>query len=120
MQYLHAVLSMIIGIAVVSVIILVHELGHFIAAKAFKIRVFVFAIGFGKTLFMWKRGDTEYRFNAIPLGGYVQLAENESEEAMKEYTSRPIRQRALVTLAGPAASFLFACVTIWAAYILRR
>jgi len=94
MQYLHAVLSVIIGVAVVSVLIFVHELGHFIAAKAFKIRVFVFAIGFGKTLFTRKRGDTEYRFNAIPLGGYVQMArdvsdENERKEAVKEYMSKP-------------------------------
>jgi len=122
MQYLYSVLSLVIGAVVISVLIFVHELGHFIAAKALKIKVFIFAVGFGKTLFMRKRGDTEFRFNAIPFGGYIQMAqdvsdENERAEAVKEYMAKPIWQRAVVAFAGPAASFLFAVLTIYAIYI---
>ena len=121
MQHLYFLLAIIIGLIVLSVLVFVHELGHFIAAKSCKIRVLAFAIGFGRTLFKWKRGDTEYRVNAIPFGGYVQMAgENPAGErsgADDEYHTKPIWQRAIVALAGPVANMIFAIFTLWAAYI---
>ena len=56
---------------VLGILILIHELGHFIAAKYFGVRVEVFSIGFGKRLTGFRKGDTDYRISAIPLGGYV-------------------------------------------------
>lgn len=122
MQYLHFLLAIVIGIAVMSVLIFVHELGHFIAAKSCKIRVYVFAVGFGWTLLKRKRGGTEYRLNAVPFGGYVQMAETgadgkELDESVKAYDSNPVWKRAAVAFAGPVASFLFALFALWAMFV---
>ncbi|GBU21893.1 peptidase [Fibrobacteres bacterium R8-0-B4] len=121
MHQLYFLLAIIIGLLVLSVLVFVHELGHFVAAKSCKIRVLAFAIGFGHTLWSWKRGDTEYRVNAVPFGGYVQMAgENPAGErsgASDEYSSKPIWQRAVVALAGPVANMIFAFLTLWAAFV---
>ncbi|HVH61082.1 MAG TPA: site-2 protease family protein, partial [Candidatus Sulfotelmatobacter sp.] len=61
-------------VLVLGILILVHEWGHFIVARFFGVRVDVFSIGFGPRLFGWKRGATDYRVSAIPLGGYVRMA----------------------------------------------
>src|SRR5258705_11743099 len=61
-------------VLVLGVMILVHEWGHFIVARLFGVRVDVFSIGFGPRLFGWKRGPTDYRLRALPLGGYVGMA----------------------------------------------
>jgi regulator of sigma E protease len=97
-------------IIVLGIIIFVHEFGHFITAKAFGMRVFIFSFGFGKRLVGFKRGDTDYRISLIPLGGYVKL-EGEPEDHLsedtstlgdgKDFTARPRWQKFLVYLAGP-------------------
>src|SRR5262245_47415964 len=97
-------------ILVLGIIIFVHEFGHFITAKAFGMRVFIFSFGFGKRLIGFKRGDTDYRLSLIPLGGYVKL-EGEPEDHLsedtstmgdgKDFTARPRWQKFLVYLAGP-------------------
>jgi regulator of sigma E protease len=122
MQYLQFLLAIVIGIALISALFFVHELGHFIAAKSCKIPVYVFAVGFGWTLLKRKRGGTEYRLNALPFGGYVQMVETDADgkeldEAVKRYDSNPIRKRAAVAFAGPAASFLFAVFAFWAMFV---
>ena len=67
--------NILIGVVLtLGVIILVHEWGHFIVARLFGVRVDVFSIGFGPRLFGWKRGATDYRVSALPLGGYVRMA----------------------------------------------
>jgi regulator of sigma E protease len=71
----------IIGLVLVlGVMILVHEWGHFIMARLFGVRVDVFSIGFGPRLFGWKRGATDYRISALPLGGYVRMAGQDPTE----------------------------------------
>jgi regulator of sigma E protease len=97
-------------VLVLGVIIFVHEFGHFITAKLFGIRVFVFSFGFGKRLVGFKWGDTDCRVSLIPLGGYVKL-EGEPDDALSEdtsaigdghdFTDRPRWQRIIVYLAGP-------------------
>ena len=87
-----------------------HEFGHFITAKAFGMRVFIFSFGFGKRLLGFKWGDTDCRVSVIPLGGYVKL-EGEPDDHLSEdttargdgrdFTARPRWQRFLVYLAGP-------------------
>jgi regulator of sigma E protease len=124
------ILAIIIGLLVLSILVFVHELGHFLAAKACKIRVNAFALGFGKALFKWTRGETEYRVNAIPFGGYVAMADGDNPvgETMgggakngsadeNDFNSKPIWQRAAVALAGPVANFVFAIITLWVVFI---
>lgn len=117
--------SLVAFIAVFSALVFFHELGHFWVARRFGIRVDVFSIGFGPTL--WSRKDRhgiEWRLSAIPLGGYVKFfgdasaASNQTQglEQMSEadradcFHFRPLHQRAAVVAAGPIANFLLALV----------
>ena len=97
----------ILGAAVV-----LHEFGHFIVAKLFKIRVETFSVGFGPRLFGRKWGTTDYRVSAIPLGGYVKLGGDESNAPIEgdgasdiplneQFNLRPRWQKFLVAVAGP-------------------
>src|SRR5580698_7702233 len=96
----------IVGVAFgLGLMVLVHEWGHFLVARAFGVRVEVFSIGFGPRLWGVKRGATDYRISALPLGGYVRMAgDNTFEEragAPDEMLSKPRWQRILIALAGP-------------------
>jgi regulator of sigma E protease len=105
-------------IPVIGIVIFVHEFGHFITAKAFGMRVFIFSFGFGKRLLGFKWGDTDCRLSLVPLGGYVKL-EGEPDDVISEdvgaaadgrsFTSRPRWQRFVVYLAGP---FMNAVLTV--------
>lgn len=105
------------GIAVLGLMVLVHEWGHFIVAKLFGVRVKVFSIGFGPRLFGRKRGHTDYRLSLIPLGGYVSMAGDnplsEREGAPYEFLSKPRWQRALIALAGPTINILMAVLLLF-------
>ena len=95
-----------------GVIIVVHEAGHLLMAKAFGVRVMTFSVGFGKRLWGLQRGETEYRLSAVPLGGYVRLGGESPEEVdpsdPREFLNKPRWQRILVYLAGPAANVILA------------
>src|ERR1051325_176147 len=104
----------ILGSAVV-----LHEFGHFLVAKLFKIRVETLSVGFGPRLFGRRWGDTDYRVSAIPLGGYVKLGGDESNAPLEGagaqdippeemFNLRPHWQRVLVALAGPVMNILTA------------
>jgi regulator of sigma E protease len=99
---------------VLGVMIFVHEFGHFATAKYFGVRVDVFSLGFGPRLFGFRRGDTDYRVCALPLGGYVKMkGENPDEEICgepDEFLSRPKYQRFLVLLNGPLMNVALAFV----------
>jgi regulator of sigma E protease len=101
---------------VLGFMILIHEWGHYAAAKYFKVRVEVFSIGFGKRLLGFKRGDTDYRISAIPLGGYVKMSgENPMDERSDdpaEFLNHPRWQRFIVALAGPFMNVMLAFV-LW-------
>src|ERR1041385_6199757 len=92
--------------------VLVHEWGHFMVARAFGVRVETFSIGFGPRLWGVKRGPTDYRVSALPLGGYVRMAGDNPAEERKgdpdEFLSKPRWQRVLIALAGPTMNFLTA------------
>jgi len=68
-------------LVLIGVMILVHELGHFWAARAFDVRVEVFSFGFGPRLFGFKRGDTDYRFSLLLFGGYVKMLGDQPSDA---------------------------------------
>jgi len=102
----------LVVVVVLGFMILIHELGHFIAAKLFGIRVLVFSLGFGKRLFGFKRGDTDYRVSALPFGGFVKMAGDDPAEVREgdpgEFLARPRWQRFVVVMMGPAMNALLA------------
>ena len=104
--------SLVVFVIVLGAMVVIHEFGHFIVAKYFGIRVDVFSVGFGKRLWGFKRGDTDYRLSLIPLGGYVKMAgENLDEERTGEpyeFMSKPKWQRFCVAIAGPTMNILTA------------
>jgi len=114
---------------VLGVMILVHEWGHFIVARLFGVRVDVFSIGFGPRLFGIKRGATDYRISALPLGGYVRMAGQDLSEvdsskeaptgAPDELMSKPRWQRALISFAGPAVNLLLPIALLGGFFFLR-
>jgi regulator of sigma E protease len=94
-----------------GIIIFVHEAGHLLVAKGFGVRVLTFSLGFGKRLWGFRRGETEYRVSALPLGGYVRLGGENAEEATgdpRDFLSKPRWQRILVYVAGPAMNVVLA------------
>ncbi len=115
-------LQVVLGLIILGILVLVHELGHFCAAKAFHIRVLAFSIGFGKPLFKKTIGETEYRISAVPFGGYVHMSGEHPEEKPDvepgDFTAKPIWQRAVVAIAGPLANFVFAMICLYAVFIL--
>ncbi len=111
------VLGFLIAIAI---LVTVHEFGHFWIARLLKVKVLKFSIGFGKTLFSWRRKDDpcEYVIGAVPLGGFVKmLDEREGEVAESErpqaFNNKPLWVRSAVVFAGPAFNFIFAILAIW-------
>ena len=98
----------------VGFLILIHEFGHFIAAKMAGVRVDAFSIGFGTRLFGWRRGDTEYRVGLIPLGGYVKMygevAGEGDPEDPRSLASKSIAWRFLIFSGGVLMNLLFALV----------
>jgi len=108
---------------VLGFMILWHEFGHYAAAKLFGVRVNVFSIGFGKRLAGFRRGDTDYRISALPLGGYVKMAGENPLEARNgtpdEFMSHPRWQRFVIALAGPAMNILLAVVLLTGVFMVR-
>lgn len=116
-------LDIIKTLLIIDVLIFVHELGHFIAAKKSGIKVLRFAIGFGPKLVGFKRGDTEYCILLLPFGGYVKMAgENPTEEPPEDkeglYNLAPVSSRAAVAFSGPMMNIIFAVIAIAFAYMV--
>lgn len=105
-------LSLISFIVVLSILVVVHEFGHFIVAKRMGVRVEKFSIGFGPEIIGITKSGTRYSISAIPLGGYVKLAGETSAEEVKgekgEYISRSAGERARIILAGPLLNYILA------------
>jgi regulator of sigma E protease len=105
-----------------SLLILLHEGGHYVAAKATGMRVERFFLFFGPTLWSFKRGETEYGVKAIPLGGYVKITGMNPEEEIPEevapraYYRQPVWKRIVVIAAGPAVNILLAFLIFTAYY----
>jgi regulator of sigma E protease len=99
---------------VLGVLIFVHELGHFLAARRHGVRVLTFSLGFGPKILKVKRGDTEYCVSAVPLGGYVKMAGENPEDPRSgqpdEFLSKTKWQRFQILFAGPAMNILLAVV----------
>ena len=100
---------------VLGIMVLVHEFGHYAAAKLLGIRVEVFSIGFGTRLFGFTSGDTDYRVCALPLGGYVKMSGDQPGQVATDpgdFNAHPRWHRVIVALAGPVFNFILAFVLI--------
>jgi len=104
-----------------GVIIFVHEAGHLLVAKLFGVRAHVFSLGFGRRLWGFERGGTDYRVSLVPLGGYVQLGGEDPAEVTddpREFLNRPRWQRVLVYLAGPVMNVVLAILLVAIVYMV--
>jgi regulator of sigma E protease len=135
------VISILSTLIVLGIMVLVHEFGHFAVAKLFRVKVEVFSIGFGKRLFGFRRGDTDYRLSLLPLGGYVKMqgelggdgtvplettvlsgtaASGDAPRDSGDLNSKPRWQRVLIALAGPVANFILALVLMTGLYMMHN
>lgn len=114
-------LSFLIPIVILSILIVVHEFGHFIVARRVGVKVEKFSLGFGPKLFTIKRGNTLYQICAIPLGGYIKMAGDEWEKykgAKDEYLAQKPLDRAKIIVSGSGLNYLlgfifFSLALIW-------
>src|SRR5579859_5578715 len=117
-------ITLVAFIFVLGVLVFVHEFGHYAVAKLFKVRVEVFSLGFGKRLFGFRRGDTDYRISILPLGGYVKMTGENPLEARSgdpgEFMSHPRWQRFLIAIAGPAMNILLAICLLTGLYMFHH
>jgi len=111
--------TLVVAVLGLALLIFVHELGHFLAAKACRMRVERFTIGFPPTIVRWQWGETEYGVGIIPLGGYCSITGMSPDEKLPEdvapraYSSKPVWQRNLTIAAGPAMNLLAAFVIMF-------
>jgi regulator of sigma E protease len=111
-------------IVVLGVLIFVHELGHFIAAKACGVKVERFSLGFGRAIASRTVGETEYRVAWLPLGGYVKMLgeipgeEMPQEDADRSFNAKPVWQRIVIAVAGPGMNFALPVLLLGAAYMV--
>ena len=116
-------MSYALAFAGFAALIILHEAGHFVAAKAVGMRVERFSLFFGPMLWSFRRGETEYGIAPIPFGGYVRITgmnpheEIPSEVAPRAYYNQPVWKRITVILAGPAVNFAIAFVIIWGLFL---
>ncbi len=115
----HSVVAFII---VIGVLVFIHELGHFLVARFFKVGVDVFSLGFGPKIFKKMKGRTEYCISAVPLGGYVKMVGEEPDKPLSQgekaisFSHKPVYQKSLIVAAGPAFNFFLAIVIFYVLY----
>lgn len=108
-------LTLISTIFTLGILILIHELGHFITAKKLNVKVDTFSIGMGPKIFGWTRGETEYRISAIPIGGYVKMAGEDLEELPENNDPRSFPnqsgfKRSLIIVAGSLSNIFLGTI----------
>lgn len=119
-QIIHHLQSLFVSVGpffiLLGLLIFVHELGHFLVAKYYGVRVETFSLGFGKKILSFKRGDTVYCLSIIPLGGYVKMYGDDPSKEIPEserpfsFLHKPLGQRVAVVLAGPLMNLFFAAL----------
>jgi len=110
-------------LVLIGVMILIHELGHYWAARFFDVKVDVFSFGFGPRLFGFRKGETDFRFSAILFGGYVKMAgEQPGEESNNDpraFIAKPRWQRLIIAFAGPAMNIILAVALLTGLFMVR-
>jgi regulator of sigma E protease len=119
----HFLISVLAVAVILGFMILIHEFGHYAVAKLLGVRVEQFAIGFGKRLVGFRRGETDYRINLLPLGGYVKMSgENPMDERTGdpgEFLSHSRWHRFLIAIAGPSMNILLAIGLLTVVYMVH-
>ncbi len=117
--------SIFFFIIAIGVLVTVHEFGHYWVARKLGVKVLRFSVGFGKPLWMWRRGpdNTEYVIAAVPLGGYVKMLDEreapvDQHEAHRAFNRKPLASRFAIVFAGPLFNFLLAIIAYWAVFII--
>jgi regulator of sigma E protease len=109
-------------ILVLGILVFIHELGHFVFAKRVGVRIETFSLGFGPRLVGWKRGETDYRISAVPLGGYVKMTgeDPKEEDAAREdsFAKKPVAARMKIVLAGPLMNLLLPLLLMPLVYLV--
>src|SRR5512142_276061 len=123
MQFLQGFENILWLLVLIGVMINIHEFGHFWVARYFDVKVEVFSFGFGPRLFGFRRGETDYRFSAIPFGGYVKMAGDASSDATaaadpRSVLAKPRWQRLLIALAGPFMNVALAVAVLAGLYMV--
>ncbi len=115
--------TVLIAIATFSIVVAVHEYGHFWVARRSGVKVLRFSVGFGRPLIRWRgRDDVEYVVGVLPLGGYVRMADEREgtvadEDLARAYNRQPVARRMAIAAAGPAANFLLAVFVLWVLFL---
>lgn len=115
--------TVLIAVATFSIVVAVHEYGHFWVARRSGVKVLRFSIGFGRPLIRWRGSDdVEYVVAMLPLGGYVRMADEREgdvadEDLQRAYNRQPVARRMAIAAAGPAANFLLAVVVLWMLFL---
>jgi len=116
--------TIIAFLVALTLLIFIHELGHFAAAGAFGVKVLRFSVGFGRPLAVWRLGAdrTEWVFAAFPLGGYVKMLDEHEgvvspTELSRAFNRQTVSKRAAIVAAGPAANFLLAIALYWFLFV---
>src|SRR6195952_4976845 len=110
-------------IILISSLIFVHELGHFLFAKAFGVKVLTFSLGFGPKVLRLRGRETEYCVSLIPLGGYVRMLEAAKsdvvlpEDRRRTFESLPMYKRIIIVLAGPTMNLVFPVLLYFAVFV---
>ncbi len=111
------------ALVMIGVMILIHELGHYWAARFFDVKVDTFSFGFGPRLFGFKKGETDFRFSAILLGGYVKMVGeqpgDEHASDPRSFLSKPRWQRLIIVFAGPAMNIILAVAVLTGLFMVR-
>jgi regulator of sigma E protease len=110
-------------LVLIGVMIMIHELGHFWAARFFDVKVDAFSFGFGPRLFGFRRGDTDYRFSLILLGGYVKMAGEQVTDGNlddpRSFLAKPRWQRLIIAFAGPAMNLVLAVALMTGLFMFK-
>lgn len=117
------VLQILGAIFAIFIVILIHELGHFLAARAVGVKVLKFSIGFGRSI--WSRtakNGTEYTIGILPLGGFVKMLGEDNDisnpqDSSQSFSKKPVLKRMMISAAGPAANFILALFLFWIVFM---
>src|SRR5579872_6962898 len=110
-------------LVLIGVMIIIHELGHYWAARFFDVRVDAFSFGFGPRLFGFKKGETDFRFSAVLFGGYVKMAGeqpgDENSDDPRGFLAKPRWQRMIIAFAGPIMNVVLAVSVLTGLYMVK-
>ncbi|MDB5800658.1 MAG: peptidase [Rhodocyclales bacterium] len=122
MQLLHTILAFVFAL---GILVLIHELGHYLVARWCGVKVQRFSLGFGRVVWSRRfgRDQTEWAISALPLGGYVSWIDDQEggvapDEQHRTFQSQPLLSRAMIVVAGPAANFLLAIAAYWVLFMI--